>query len=434
MNTLEFISENKFTGELDSLDELKSSFYKMGVRVSYDNAESPRRYIFSVAAKRDGIHANIVKECNGLILEAIDGKWRALVVPPENPMTNCRADDVNTQVCRKMFDIYEICDGTTISLYFDCDNWVMSTNKGIDVTNTVLDNIDYKTAFGQCLSIGMSVPEADFYNSLNKEYSYTFGFKHPVRHPFTEGGNVPIYRVWFIQKVHLTTYAISYSLSDENIEIAPQRRIPNPQNIHILFKKLARSYDEYVEYGKVLYGYLLRPKGQTKTGTSSILLTSRLMVALKSIYYNKSNDDNAKALNIPRTVYILVNTFLNSKLNAQFITLFPGFISEYNVLSSIITKLVVSVVAVHKNAVKLAQKNKSNFCGAECTEIKNKRYRTYATSIYNNMSEKMTVNTTSKTGIKAITEYILSGGYIKYISKLYIIQCRKKMKETASLS
>src|SRR5277367_3970935 len=119
----------------------------------------------------------LARMCNGLILEW--PTWNVLALPPPVllPLSSIGRDyDMNE------FAIYEIKDGTTVTLYWYADRWCMGSANGIDISNyTWFDPVTtFRTALDEVLS--GSCPGFDW-ATLNKNKSYTIGFRHNKFHP-----------------------------------------------------------------------------------------------------------------------------------------------------------------------------------------------------------------------------------------------------------
>jgi hypothetical protein len=106
------------------------------------------------------------------------------------------------------YTAYRCINGTKITLYYHDGSWKMATRRLPDCSTRVINNIvpiTYKDAFHETLIQAAKQqdekgdPEEviqSFYDSLDPETSYTFGFNHESIHPLIDYDD---YRVWFIQ-------------------------------------------------------------------------------------------------------------------------------------------------------------------------------------------------------------------------------------------
>jgi hypothetical protein len=214
MNIIQYIKNQQFDGLTDEskiVEDFNAKYIKVSYECPKDNDVS-RRYIFT-ANKYNSKNVSFLSsdlvlrsEANGLILESTGTEWIALVIPPRTPKSN----NINAGTLDKFYQedkylIYKLEDGTIINLYYYKkqenqypSRWVISTARGIEVNTQVFNTVSYQDMFEQSLN-NMGLDKEEFYNSLDKNTCYTFGFKHPDMHPFQERKTKPVYKVWFVQ-------------------------------------------------------------------------------------------------------------------------------------------------------------------------------------------------------------------------------------------
>ncbi|MGL5934499.1 MAG: hypothetical protein ACRCZI_02630 [Cetobacterium sp.] len=353
MNTINFLKSNGLNGITDA-SAIREKFRSFGINVSFENNENEerKRFIFTSSKQsRFRVQTDLVGEANGLILEAFQVKkspteveydWEALAIPPLAPLSNVNTKAVNKFIENDKYDIYYIEDGTIINLYFHkSDNkWVFSTLKGIEVNDKVFNNVSYKDMFNDVLNQN-HINARNFYKGLDITICYTFGFKHPDIHPFMENKKEPLYRLWFIQYVSLTTKVVSRT-SPWNYIFGHKKIVFSIKSIGSLYNKLNKAYETYLERGISLYGFLLVSKSQTIEGIAAdfgddknhanILLESTLMKYIKNLWYDASYTSFSKDRDYNRNKTILINSFLDNNRIDIFNKLFPQYADTMNSL------------------------------------------------------------------------------------------------------
>jgi hypothetical protein len=345
LSTRAYLKENYSSGDAESIEKIRADFKRYGIKVSYSSDEKDRRVIFSATQKQR--HAEFdpfVSECNGLILRA--GTWEPLVIPPCSLESHIQTDAVNAGIARGEYDIMEAVDGTLINLYFYDNEWRISTAKGFDVTYLKWNKRLYLDVFKEVLELcGVSVDS--FYASLDQCTSYTFCFTHPDFHPFWKmrADNV---RLVFIQSAELTTERI--------LTINPFPNIPSQKirvgvkNIGTLFKALPTAMDDYLKGKEPNFGYILRVKSGVENPDTlaygHVFLESRLLQTIRNLYYNGRHTKTAREKKYDLEKYIVVNSFLDKRVNTQFLQLFPQYLAAFENLEGISVKLITKMISI----------------------------------------------------------------------------------------
>ncbi len=359
MQTLSFIEEKKFNG-FDDIKELVKEFYKKKITVSYDQITAEtikRRIIFTCSKKvRNYTFDNIALECNGLILETSRGpvpEWKLVMMPLLSPKTDVNTRKINDWLSENLFEVYAMEDGTTINLYYYNEKWVISTARGIEMNNIKFNTLTYQSLLEECILQYVN-EVSEFYSALNKNFCYTFGFKHPDMHPFKEDGN-DVYKFWSIQQVD-----ISSIISPEN-KLSPQREkilsLPiqkkfsfKTKNMHSLYKRLKSAYDDYIDGKHLNYGYILVSKNPSITlEYSVIMLESTLMKSIRNLWYNGSYVECCKIRNYDRINIILLNSYLDDSRHDVFLELFPQYAEEFNKLEQYEDSMVNTIFKLIKD-------------------------------------------------------------------------------------
>ena len=347
METLKFIEEL----EDQSLANIRSSLYKKGILGSYDKSDG-RMVLYSSKNKRfntvsKGGNQVLSDECNGLIVDTKNLK--ILATPPEAFRSNVNAPVLDKNLCMDLYDLYRVDDGTLINLYYwkPLDSWRISTARSYDITDIKWGTLSYKEIVKNLLSVN-NTDEGKFYEYLDKDTSYTFGFKHSSMHPFQEGCGNPINKLWFIQSVK--NHKVSYEFENE-FQIPSQTKFEFPEGVSktskYLFGTLNHSLDKFINNidDSVLYGYILRTKNKSKTGDhSSILLESSLLQKIRQLYYHSDFSNFANKMKYNREIYTITFAYLNINSHTTFIKLFPQYRPQYDKLDAITAELVKKVM------------------------------------------------------------------------------------------
>lgn len=349
MDTIEYLRSNNFNGLDDELI-IKSELYKYDIIVSYESniTDGKRRFIFSSSDRSKKVFKNnLCTEANGLVLEAPN--WEILVLPTFSPKNNVDTTIINNLLYKQLYDVYYIEDGTIVNFYFypPVNNWVMSSTKGIDIGDNIFNKLTYSQMFEESLEKFGILPQ-EFYSMLNPDVSYTFGFKHPDIHPFMEGKEELIYKVWFVQYVD-----IRYTKIPNKVKIiipiekkSPFFKIPNHRdveftvnNISVLFSKLKNSFTDFMESKTCNYGFLLVAKNindfEDNISYSTILLDSSLMNSIKKLWYDNTYIKYSKLKSFNRVKTVLLNSFLDNNRFESFNILFPQYRESLDVFNEI---------------------------------------------------------------------------------------------------
>ncbi len=393
MNLIALLKQEQFAGTEDDTDKLIHYFYKKHIRVTYFDdrtaKHAPRRFIFTANKqcrhlKKDGevisaSESELIDECNGIILQGSD--WKICAIPPPFVRTQFSPDVIDEGLANKCYRIFEIEDGSLITLYNwehvdeKANPWKISTHSGIDVTNQARANLTFRQMIDDVLAKnGISVDE--FYNLLDKTRSYSFIVKHPDIHFFQEGTKTDIYKITFVQSNDLTFDASKklIDLHSPHPKIGTQKEvttkeIDNPvvlpdgsvisrkdklpiTKIQTLTFLASTALEWYVKHGTICYGFTLRSTDIDKTGNhSNILIESTLYQALKGMVYDLKlpaqfacRKQSSKALPVHMCA---LYAYLNKQTQRQtFISLFPQYEQMYKSFEGIIGFLQKSVIDI----------------------------------------------------------------------------------------
>ena len=417
LSTPAYLKEQNLSGDAESIEKIRADFKRYGIKVSYSADEKDRRVIFSATQQQK--HAefdSFVSECNGLILRA--GTWEPLVIPPHSLKSNIQADAVNAGIARGEYDIMEAMDGTLINLYFYDNAWRISTAKGFDVTYLKWNTRVYLHVFKEVLA-ACGVDVDAFYASLDQCTSYTFCFTHPDFHPFWKmrANNM---KIVFIQSAELATERISTNNPFPNIP--SQKMVLGIKNIGTLFKALPAAMDDYLKGKEPNFGYILRVKSGVENPDTlaygHIFLESRLLQTIRNLYYNGRHTMAAREKKYDLEKYIVINSFLDKRVNTQFLQLFPQYLSAFETLEAISVKLITKMISildcpVGKNpvgAAELKDEEPSEHPNAETLS---------ATVLCAELKKVYTIDVKSRDSARLISTFVLNPKFIGIFYELY---------------
>ena len=353
MNTIKYLKDKKFTG-LDDIKEVRSELYKKRITVSYEPniRDGKRRVIFSCSKTiKTQTFDEICLDCNGLILEAPE--WKPLCIPLPSSKNNINTTKINGYIKQDKYDFYQIEDGTIINLYFYENKWIIATSRGYDMNSVKFNSLSYQELLEDCI-IKSNISLQEFYNSLDQNRCYTFGFKHPDIHPFWAGKD-PICKVWFIRSVTLNNLGTLETISVDNTppleNIPAQKKITlGVKNMNFIYKKLKNAYENYTKTGHVNYGYILADKNVNTLGDDSmIILESTLMNTIRNLWYNGAYIKFSETHKFDRINLILLHAFLDDNRSEKFLTLFPQYSEAFIQFSKIENDIVSKIYEEIKN-------------------------------------------------------------------------------------
>jgi hypothetical protein len=401
----------KFISELKNQEptSVRSSIYKRGILASYD-PDDGRMVFYTSKNQRFSDSDSLKLECNGLIFDTQN--MRPLVIPPLTYRSNIDTDVVNGHLSNNLYDVIYVNDGTVINLYWWCNSWHISTARSYDITDKKWGVLTYKEVVSNILGDS----EEKFYNALDTTKSYTFGVKHADLHPFKENQIDPINTIWFIQSVSTDTLKVEYNC-DKLVEFGiytqtyVQSRV---SNVRHLFTDLNQAIDDFIynrypEY-KPLYGFILRSKDPSKTGShSNILLESTLLQKIRQLYYHSSLNIAAQEMLYDRNTYILIYSYLDTNRHILFKKLFPQFIEQFLKLDVITATIVKNIIEYGKN-----KKDRTNGCDDK-TQL-------YIKTIYEAFNNQFTFKQNVKQLPQLLTTYLLTDKWLDVYYNLYTLK------------
>jgi hypothetical protein len=403
MSISSYISFINNIPQKDTIPFLNEELGKQGVKVIYEKhnkhtLDNPKydRIMFSTFVR------SCPFEYPGTIIKSTKGStpYTVVSVSQSPPITRYAMSFIHKNFSNA--SIVNANDGTTVTIYYYNDKWVISTHRGFHVNNyNWFGEKNYEDVVGEVMSqYKLS------YDDLNKDKCYTFGFNHNEFHPFMEGrlkdkSNI---RAWFIRSVDLKKFnegCSDYISYTENIGLPVQETVMF-NSVDELLEKTKNAYSDYRDTGIVNYGYILN------IGTKQYLVESSLMKNIRNIFY--TNKFNKLESNFDRKKYIVLNAFLDSKQHEMFKVLFPQFLQEFRMFEEQIDVLVDAISEMVKPKEKEEKEEKDE---------KQKKVQYLANQIHGDLTKFITINLHKK---EHVIDIIYSFIYnTKYTEKLYAL-------------
>jgi hypothetical protein len=382
------------------------------------------KIMLSTVRHRADFSISMVRRCNGVILHVgeytdAEGKvavrCKPMVIPANDLTTKIDKRRINDYLKNDLYDIYMVNDGTTVNIYYD-ENYVYSetlpaSGDGGD-GNTELQRVyhrgDWLFSTKNASNIGSMMWRGSTYGAviydalrqykdfslerLDKNKSYTIGFKHPAHHPFgqprewdwekhysetVQETDAPedlpwIKEAWFIQSADLVTGKTSQT---EDIGLPLQRQHtlaefahaehadPVNENTEDYFQNILgmahRSMQKYSQAYKmnllseedmredppIFLGVFLRSRDESVTTQfSDVLIESTLWTSIRHAIYQKPFIANRElrekqGQSFKNFTYVILDAYLNFKKNKEFIMLFPQFQHYYDRMQSVIDEV-----------------------------------------------------------------------------------------------
>jgi hypothetical protein len=248
------------TPNVNILNYFITEFNKFGVRVKYEKGENYtekrptyKRFMFETFNRSYSsfFPAIIVTESNNYknIKKCNKKTYKPISVSCAPPMARYKKSILYNHYPGEV-EVIPAKDGTTITLYWYNGKWTISTHKGYEVNSYKwgAEGKTYKDVIDEVLK------KYDFkYDKLDKNKSYSIGFKHSDFHPFNEGNESKMSKAWFIQSVDLKKFnngQDDYINYKENIGIPIQETIKF-SSLKELFKNADDAYSKFKETGEI---------------------------------------------------------------------------------------------------------------------------------------------------------------------------------------
>jgi hypothetical protein len=285
MNTLDLLNQlnNTKSTNLLGADTLINAFVPDNIRVVNGNNGT---FLLSIIQKGQ-CKLPIHSESNGTVFEFcadLPQQWRVLVMPPQ-VLTIGNVKNI------KGFNIYEMDDGTVISLYFR-DEWCISSARGIHMNNIMWSSSkSYMSVLLEVLSIyNILLDEVD------KTVSHTIAFHHPDFHPF--GKRIYAWNISSASGVNCVDSTLA--LPEQRLAKFAVNSESSPDILNIINRNNTDAMRSYLNHNRIHYGYILRGNGV------SYVMESSLFRIIREVSYRAPNTGASYATNELITKQILV--------------------------------------------------------------------------------------------------------------------------------
>jgi len=345
MNLSEYLRELKNS----DIDTIRSELISRGIQVSYEptiKSTGSGRFVISTRRYKKIANFNdkLTQQCGGVVVDYQTSKILAFPPKPSNPRYK-----FNKTVDLVKYNVYQINDGTTVTLYHYDDKWQVSSLNGYSVGALIWAGTKtFKQVLTECLA---TCPDFNW-ERLDTNKCYTVGFRHPEYHPFK-----PSKKVWFIQSVDLSSQNVEEFVpnyeDDIGIPLQPKMNI----TIEELIDNIRNAGFNYIRDGTIDMGYILRP---IENDNSSILLESSLLKYIKKFIYNdRSGRLNPRDENYvgaeKRIIYIALKAYLDVNDHYVFKSLFSQHDDLYVLFSEFIEHLMDALLGQENDYSEYAQ-------------------------------------------------------------------------------
>jgi hypothetical protein len=311
-------------------------------------------------------------------------KCRALVIPPNDFNPNFVHTQVGKAVDEGKYDVYEINDGTTFSVYYDphiltssnvtrvvttdkgeelktfkvykVGKWMRSTKNAFDINELVWRGHSYQAVIDDVLK---QYPNF-VVEKLDKNCIYSIGLKHPAFHPFGQPrewlasdfttpreGEKWLRSAWLIQVADRSLHTQNESPMPE-VGLPRQEKIKAKISFHDMLQKSEVALEAFLNNPThpAFFGYFLRSSGVADE--PDILLESSLWNMIRHMIYQLPYIPNKmvrekQEQNFKNMRFVILDAFLDFKKRDTFIKLFPQFTTQHQEYSTMVDKLVDGV-------------------------------------------------------------------------------------------
>lgn len=346
------------TFNVNFINELIPLINKYDVYFNYEKDKNNliSRIILRIR-KNNNIHSLLYYYCNGCVIDTIN--WKVISYPPIAFNKRQVPNLIETYYKQGYYDIIKVIDGTVVTIYFWNDRWNISSSNSYDISSFYwIGNMTYSEIIYDLFT--RLYPEASkkcgiqlhenvsiSFTNLDKNKSYTIGFRHHNFHPLLKD---PEY-LWNIQHVDINTGKIEY---DNGFIGIPNQKIINGATSLDQLRHLNKS--ALIDATKTSdptfnYGYILRSKDPSITlDFSNILLSSSLLKKIKKNIYECSLGSLTQFITHEnRFEYITLKNFFNKSERNEIVQLYPQLFQKFPLYCSCISDTISCTLDIMKN-------------------------------------------------------------------------------------
>lgn len=308
---------------------------KLPARVSYRGEYIDgelHRILFWASKDAADLRTPLMRECHGLVVDSHSGK--ILARPVRTIFRKASIDDFIANF--QQYDVYEVVDGTIVTLYWWAGRWQFATGRAWDVSSYKwLQNITYHDAIME-VAKKSGLPD-DWLDKLDKNCSYSIGFRHHHFHPLLRDKA----RIWLARCSNTETG------EDQECDIFPKQVLAElpisagetftSKNITKMIERNMDALSDFLqEYRRdptaeasPHYGYVMRSK---TADHPDMILESTVLQFIRKTMYNISNEEIKKDAYTfaERMKYVLLQAFLFPQdSRAIFQEIYPQFSADF---------------------------------------------------------------------------------------------------------
>lgn len=343
----EFLTKD---GAVDCMNQYRDLLKMHGINVNYEHPrvidelsskKLPPRIRFTLSNDnklKSEFDSNVNRFTNGMTLQIVErgGATPVIVevisIPASSFSTNGNKPALGPML--KYFNVVPIEEGTTVTYYWDNveQRWTMSTRNSWMAEELVWRGYKYGDTFAECIKIVTGLDYAGWLDTLNKEHSYSIGFKHPAYNylgqPTLYTGDITAaeFKVsaWLIKVAKLSdgTDAVLEDVGglkfQETIDIS----------MNEMCAKMDNSIDSFVATGVPCLGYILRAKPDAPVEIAKdYIFESKLWKEVRMLWYQSSSktmrDINSYAAKSKFFEYMMFYNVMNRRRNKMLKQLYP---------------------------------------------------------------------------------------------------------------
>jgi hypothetical protein len=279
-------------------------------------------------------------QCNGAVLDS--ATWDVISLPPRAFNPNINIGHVASNIHK--YTIYQIIDGTAITLYHYKGSWRMASTNGFEVNGYKwMGPKTYEQIFGE---VTKGYPQFSL-DKLDKSLSYSLIMRSNEFHPLLDDPS----HIHLVQAADPKTGAVSYP----DVGLPKQNGFPAPQYDFLQHanKENRGALKEFLtNRTKIHYGFILRGSFGELGAYSNVVMESELLKKVRQLFYNMP--DLQKHLTVPldhtnREALAVLKNFLHYDNRNTFINLFRQYEEKFRDYESLVSKLVNRIQQYYRN-------------------------------------------------------------------------------------
>lgn len=372
---------------LEKINNLKTKFPKADIKLRFKMILSSNKY------KAD-FFIPIVRQSNGIVIVVEESKnttqdliCKLLVLPAHEFNPKYKQSEIGKNIVREIYTVYKLKDGTIINLSYDSNfvelvdentinigKWIITSKNAFDVSNMIWRGFKYGIVINDVLK-----QYNDFsFDKLNKEKTYTIGFKHPAFHPFGQPDEWKIddfelnkekywdKSAWFVQSANFDNTHLKENIYlDDIIGLPFQEIIEKVEDLPEYFRKLETSLKTFIHssglktinntidivkhnqiWKNAFLGLIIRSKDTNKTlENSDVLFESSLWQEIRRLVYQLPYIKNKEVreqieYNFKNIECVILYSYLDFKKHETFIRVFPQYKKYYNSYDTLFNEVI----------------------------------------------------------------------------------------------